>query len=235
VKLLGVRRLAKTFTLHGLDGKSIVGCEDVGFRVERGSCLAITGPSGAGKSTVLKCIYRTYLPTDGRIVYRPANGEPVDLTRADDRTVLRLRATEIAYVPQFLRAVPRVPALDIVAEGAVLAGAPFEAARQAAAEILARLHLPRELWDAYPASFSGGERQRVSVARACLLQPRLLLVDEPTASLDPETKRDVVELLGELKATGTGIVAILHDREVVEHLADDVLQMVGGRACPAIC
>lgn len=231
---LDVRGLAKVFTLHGLGGKTIVGCHDVALELAAGRCLALVGASGAGKSTVLKCIYRTYLPTAGEIRYRRADGETVDLARADDRAVLRLRAAEIGYVAQFLRAVPRVAALDVVAAPLVLAGGDPVAARRAAAAMLERLRLPAALWDAYPATFSGGEKQRVNVARACLARPRLLMVDEPTAALDAETRRDVVALLCELKREGVAILAILHDREVVEHLADEVVPMEGGRVCPMI-
>jgi alpha-D-ribose 1-methylphosphonate 5-triphosphate synthase subunit PhnL len=231
--LLDVRRLSKTFVLHGLSDKRIIGCRDVSFRLAAGTFLAITGLSGAGKSTVLKCIYRTYLPSAGQVLYRSAAGE-TDLASLDDRRVLELRRREIGYVSQFLRVVPRVSALDVVGDSLLMDGVPAAEARRAAGALLERLRLPEELWDAFPANFSGGEKQRVNVARACLARPRLLLVDEPTASLDPETKRDVVGLLRDLKRDDVTIVATLHDREVVEQLADDELQMEGGRICPAI-
>jgi alpha-D-ribose 1-methylphosphonate 5-triphosphate synthase subunit PhnL len=230
--LLDVRGLSKTFILHGLGEKRIVGCRDVSFRLAPGQFLAITGMSGAGKSTVLKCIYRSYLPTAGQLLYQSAAGQ-TDLAALDDRGVLSLRRTELGYVSQFLRVVPRVSALDVVGEGLLVEGAPADEARRAAGDILARLRLPPELWDAFPANFSGGEKQRVNVARACLTRPRLLLLDEPTASLDPGTKRDVVQLLLDLKRDQVSIVAALHDREVVETLADEVVQMEGGVVCPA--
>jgi len=125
--------------------------------------------------------------------------------------------------------VPRVSALEVVGESLLAEGASLDDARREAGSLLARLKLPEELWDAFPANFSGGEKQRVNIARACLTRPRLLLVDEPTASLDPGTKRDVIELLGELKRENVTIVATLHDREVVEQLADEEVQMTGGR------
>lgn len=231
--LLDVQGLSKVFTLHGLGGKRITGCRDVSFRLEPGMFLAIAGASGAGKSTVLKCLYRSYRPTSGRAIYRTRAGDEVDLAALGDRSVLFVRRREIGYVSQFLRVVPRVPALDVVAEGLVPSGAPIADARRAAAVLLERLHLPADLWDAYPANFSGGERQRVNIGRACLAKPRLLLLDEPTASLDPSTKRDVVGLLLDLKREGVSMVAALHDREVVELLADEVLHMEGGRVCTA--
>ncbi len=230
--MLDVYRLSKFFTLHGLGGKSIIGCCDVSFQLKAGSVLAITGVSGSGKSTVLKCLYRTYLPTAGRLLYRASSGNVVDLATLDERGVLGLRRREIAYVSQFLRVVPRVSALDVVAERFLLMGGSLPEARKAASTMLERLRLPPELWDAYPANFSGGEKQRVNIARACLVRPRLLLVDEPTASLDSDTKRDVIDLLMDLKADGVAMVVVLHDREVVERLADAVVRMEGGVACP---
>ena len=228
--LLDVRNLSKTFVLHGLGAKRISGCRDVSFRVQSGSFLAITGVSGAGKSTVLKCIYRSYLPTEGQIIYRGGEGE-TDIACLDDRAVLSLRHREIGYVSQFLRVVPRVSALEVVGEGLLADGRSVDEARHEAGLLLARLKLSEELWDAFPANFSGGEKQRVNIARACLTKPRLLLVDEPTASLDPGTKHDVIELLRELKRQKVTIVAASHDREVVEQLADDEVQMVGGKVC----
>jgi alpha-D-ribose 1-methylphosphonate 5-triphosphate synthase subunit PhnL len=228
--LLDVRELTKVFVLHGLGAKQIVGCRNATFQVERGMFLAITGTSGAGKSTVLKCVYRTYVPTGGQILYR--NGPTdVDLAKLDDRGVLELRRRDIGYVSQFLRVVPRVSALDVVGESLLLEGAQPGEARREAGALLARLRLPEELWDAFPANFSGGEKQRVNVARACLAKPRLLLVDEPTASLDPGTKRDVVGLLHDLKRENVTIVATLHDQEVVQLLADEELRMEGGTIC----
>jgi alpha-D-ribose 1-methylphosphonate 5-triphosphate synthase subunit PhnL len=225
--LLDVQDLSKTFVLHGLGGKRIIGCRNVSFQVLPGTFLAITGVSGAGKSTVLKCIYRSYLPTTGQIIYRWSDGE-TDIARLDDRGVLNLRRLVIGYVSQFLRVVPRVSALEVVGERLLAEGVSLTDARREAGSLLARLKLPEELWDAYPANFSGGEKQRVNIARACLTKPRLLLIDEPTASLDPGTKRDVIELLRELKREKVTIVATLHDREVVEQLADEEVQMIGG-------
>jgi alpha-D-ribose 1-methylphosphonate 5-triphosphate synthase subunit PhnL len=230
--LLDVRELSKVFVLHGLGAKQIVGCRNVSFQVEPGMFLAITGMSGAGKSTVIKCIYRSYVPTSGQILYQSGEAE-FDLATLDDRGVLQIRRRDIGYVSQFLRVVPRVSALDVVGESLMLEGAEPAEARRQAGVLLARLRLPEEIWDAFPANFSGGEKQRVNVARACLAKPRLLLVDEPTASLDPGTKRDVVDLLHDLKRENVTIVATLHDQEVVQLLADEELRMEGGTICAA--
>jgi alpha-D-ribose 1-methylphosphonate 5-triphosphate synthase subunit PhnL len=230
--MLDVRGLGKSFTLHGLGGKTIVGCRDVSFKLKAGSALAITGVSGSGKSTVLKCLNRTYIPTTGQLYYRVYQGNTVDLAALNERQVLGLRRREIAYIPQFLRVVPRVTCLDVVADHFLEKGGGLKDARQAAAAMLNRLRLPSELWDAYPANFSGGEKQRVNIARACLTKPRLLLVDEPTASLDSDTKREVIDLLIDLKSEGVTMVLVLHDWDVVERLADSVVRMEEGVVCP---
>jgi len=181
--LLSVERLAKTFRLHALGGLAVRGCADVSFDVDPGQCVRLAGPSGSGKSSVLKCIYRTYRPTSGTLRYRAEDGRAVDLGALDDRGVLALRRREIAYVPQFLRVVPRVPARDIIAEGLWALDGDVAAGRNAADAVLGRLEIRPTLWDLSPVTFSGGEQQRVNLARALVLRPRLLLLDEPTSAL----------------------------------------------------
>lgn len=223
--ILSVQNLTKVFYVHALGGREIPGCVGVSFDVEPGRCLGLAGPSGSGKSSVLKCIYRTYLPTSGRILYRAADGGEIDLAQARQETVLALRRQEIGFVTQFLHVVPRVPALDVVAERLWNVGWEREEARRAAAEILGRLRIPRNLWEVSPATFSGGERQKVNLARALVLRPRLLLLDEPTASLDAASRAVVVALLREIKKQGTGMVAAFHDEETAQQLVDDTLPM----------
>jgi alpha-D-ribose 1-methylphosphonate 5-triphosphate synthase subunit PhnL len=223
--LLAVRGLMKTFRLHTLGGVEICGCDNVSFELHTGQFLALTGPSGSGKSSVLKCIYRTYLPTSGEIRYRTGDGSEVDLVQADDGRILALREAEIGYVSQFLRAVPRVPVVDVVAEGLRSAGGDPEAARGDAREMLAALGIRPGLWGVPPATFSGGEQQRVNLARALVLRPRLLLLDEPTASLDPDAAALVIELLRRRKAAGTTVVGVFHHIEPVRDLLDGVVQM----------
>ncbi|MBA2451334.1 MAG: ATP-binding cassette domain-containing protein, partial [Chloroflexi bacterium] len=179
--LLSIRGLTKRFTLHILGGKVVVAFRDVDLDVPVGGFIGLAGTSGSGKSSLLKCIYRTYLASEGAARYVGDDGETVDLARADDRAVLRLRRREIGYVAQFLRASPRVPALDVIAGPRADGGVGLEQARAEARELLDRLRLPRELWDSYPILFSGGEQQRVNVARALITRPRLLLLDEPTS------------------------------------------------------
>jgi alpha-D-ribose 1-methylphosphonate 5-triphosphate synthase subunit PhnL len=232
--MLAVHDLAKSFTVHALGGKSIEGFAGVSFRLSPGEALVLAGPSGTGKSSVLKCLYRTYLPSAGSVRYRTAEGVVVDLARAPEHEVLRLRAGEIGYVSQFLRVVPRVPALDVVAEPLLRRGWPVREARSRAADLLARLQIPAELLEAFPMTFSGGEQQRVNIARAVIGEPRLLLLDEPTASLDPTATGTVLHLLTEIKSRGTALVAVFHDREAANRIADRfcALPKRGEMPCP---
>ena len=219
--MLQVEHLSKTFTLHMLAKKRIQGFADISFQVASGKALVLSAPSGFGKSSILKCIFRTYLPSKGHIRYTSASMGEVDLATLDEHRVIRLRRSEISYVTQFLNVLPRVSTVDIVADPLVIQGVPLKEARQAARQFLTRLNIPRRLFDAYPTTFSGGEQQRVNIARAVIGRPRLLLLDEPTASLDPAATTVVLEMLQELKAQGTAMVAVFHDREVAERIADN--------------
>jgi len=223
--MLEVQQLRKTFTLHLLGGKGITGVSNVSFQVGRGEALVLKAASGEGKSSILKCIHRTYLPTAGRILFDSASMGVVDLATLDDHGMIRLRKTEIGYVTQFLNVVPRVATVDIVAEPLVESGTAPARARQRAREYLRRLRIPADLLDAYPGTFSGGEQQRVNIARAVIRRPRLLLLDEPTASLDPASTAVVLEMLQELKAQGTGMVAVFHDLNTAGRIADTVYHL----------
>lgn len=219
--MLKVDNLSKVFNIHILGDKIIEGCYGVSFVVDRGEFLSISGPSGAGKSTILKCIYRTYLPTSGNIFYDSVLYGKVDLATLPDHMVIALRHKEIGYISQFLKAIPRVSAVDIVSEPLILKnGISPEEARTKAGELLERLNISPKLFDAYPSTFSGGEQQRVNIARAIIWKPRLLLLDEPTASLDKDSTAIVMELLKELKNGGTSMVGIFHDERLIESIAD---------------
>jgi alpha-D-ribose 1-methylphosphonate 5-triphosphate synthase subunit PhnL len=222
--MLSVENLGKRFVSHFLDGKEILGFSQVSFRVPAGRALGLSGPSGFGKSSVLKCIYRTYLASSGAIVYESASG-PVDLTVLPENEILKLRRSEMGYVTQFLSVLPRVPALDVVAEPLVDAGVPRPDARAKARLLLRRLRINSRLHDAFPCTFSGGEKQRVNLARAVIRPSRLLLLDEPTASLDPEAMQVALDLLSEMKAAGTTMVAVFHDRSIMDRLMDDIYFM----------
>jgi alpha-D-ribose 1-methylphosphonate 5-triphosphate synthase subunit PhnL len=221
--VITVDQLSKCFTLHILGEKRIEACRDVSFRVPPGGFLGLSGPSGAGKSTVLKCLYRTYLATGGTIRYDSASFGPVDLAGLPDRAVIDLRHREMGYVSQFLKVIPRVSALEVVMEPILTRnGVSREAARRQAIDLLERLRIPPHLFDAYPATFSGGEQQRVNVARAVSWKPRLLLLDEPTASLDQDSVGIVLDILKELRGEGTTMIGIFHDTALLQSVTDSV-------------
>lgn len=224
---LEVRDLSKSFTIHQL-GKRIDACAGICFSVGAGEFVGITGRSGSGKSTILKLIYRSYLPQTGSIRYDSAEFGPIDLCRADERTIIRLRRREIGYVSQFLHVIPRTSAREIVERAVTELGADQEEAAEEAEAMLAHFELGRELWDSYPATFSGGEKLRLNIARAMAKKPRLLLLDEPTASLDAHAKRRVRALIERLKEAGTTMVGIFHDLEFMDGLCDREFNMHSG-------
>lgn len=226
--LLEVRALTKRFTIHSFD-KQITGCTDVSLAIAPGSFTGITGRSGSGKSTILKLIYRTYLPQDGEIWYDSLAFGRVDLARLDERMVIHLRQSEIGYVSQFLSVIPRTTAREIVEHAAIETGADESQARRRAEELLAHFELDHTLWDNYPNTFSGGEKLRLNIARAMVKRPRLLLLDEPTASLDAHSKSRVRELIERLKHDGTTMLGIFHDIEFMGGLCDDEYTMDSGR------
>ncbi|MCD6197823.1 MAG: ATP-binding cassette domain-containing protein [Deltaproteobacteria bacterium] len=222
--LLQIEGLSKSFFMHDQQ-KEIPSAREVSFRVHSKRLTALVGPTGAGKSSILKAIYRTYIPCKGRILYRSAAGKTVDLASADEHTILALRSREIGFVTQFLFALPRQPAIDVVASPLYRRGLSKADGRQKAGALLQRLHIPEHLWGLSPTTFSGGERQRINLARGIIGRPRLLLLDEPTASLDLRTTGDVLEMITELKNEGTGILAIFHDPDLVQRMADAVYQL----------
>ncbi len=222
--MLRAEALEKTFTLHLRGGLRLPVLRDLALDVRAGECVALAGPSGAGKTTLLRSLYGNYRAGGGRILVRH-RGEMVDIARADPRTVLAVRAETLGHVSQFLRVVPRVAALDIVAEAALARGAAPEAAREQARALLARLGIPPRLHALPPATFSGGEQQRINLARAFIARHPVLLIDEPTASLD-DARRDVaVAMMREAKAAGAAIVLIAHDVAVRDAIADRLLTL----------
>jgi alpha-D-ribose 1-methylphosphonate 5-triphosphate synthase subunit PhnL len=216
--------LSKGFTLHLQGGVSLPVLRGIDLAVAPGECVALSGPSGAGKSTLMRCLYGNYGAGAGRILLRH-RGEVLDLAAADPRTVIALRRETIGYVSQFLRVIPRVAALDIVAGPLIARGVAREAARARAAALLHRLNLPARLHALPPATFSGGEQQRVNLARGFAPGYPVLLLDEPTASLDAGNRAVVVALIEEAKAAGTAIIGIFHDAEVRERVADRLFEV----------
>lgn len=223
--VLKIEGYAKQFNLHE-QGKVIPSSHAVDLEVYGGELTALTGPTGAGKSSVLKGVYRTYLPSAGKVRYRTADGEELDLAKIDEHRVLELRRSEIGFVTQFLHFLPRQSTEDIVAQPLVQRGLEHDAAREEAHRLLAAMNLPERLWGISPATFSGGEKQRVNLARGLIAKPRLLMLDEPTASLDARTADRVLTLIDELKKNGVAMLAIFHDTEQVRRIADRTVEIV---------
>jgi alpha-D-ribose 1-methylphosphonate 5-triphosphate synthase subunit PhnL len=216
IELSGV---AKTFTLHQQQGTELPVLAGVNLLVAPGECLVLDGPSGQGKSTLLKLIYANYLASAGHIVLRVPGAPALDVGSAEPRELVQMRRDSVGYVSQFLRVIPRVPALDVVAEPLLQSGMDEAVARERAAEWLSRLRIPQALWGLPPATFSGGEQQRVNIARNMIRRRALLLLDEPTASLDAHNTETVIALIREALVEGTAVIGIFHDRAVGEAVA----------------
>lgn len=226
--MIRVERLSKTFTLHVQGGARLPVFADLSLEVAAGECVALYGPSGSGKSTLLRSLYANYKPGAGHIWVRhdaDAGGAWVDMAGAPPHQVLEVRRRTVGYVSQFLRVIPRIPARDIVAEPLHALGTPLEEARAKAEKLLGRLNIPAAMWDLAPATFSGGEQQRVNIAHGFAVDYPILLLDEPTASLDAGNREVVVALINEAKARGAAIVGIFHDDEVREAVADRVFDL----------
>ena len=208
--MIAVRGLRKTFTLHNQGGVELSVLEGIDLDVQPGECVALDGPSGSGKSTLLKCLYANYRASAGRVRI----GD-LEVTQASDQALLHMRRETVAYVSQFLRVVPRVPAIDVVSEP--VAGSAD--ARRRAEQLLLRLRIPMRLWSVPPATFSGGEQQRINVARGFIRPMPVLLLDEPTASLDADNRQTVIALIREARERGCAIVGIFHDQRVREAVA----------------
>jgi alpha-D-ribose 1-methylphosphonate 5-triphosphate synthase subunit PhnL len=224
-----LRGVSKDFTLHGQGGLRLPVLERADLTVGAGECVALVGPSGSGKSTLMRMIYGNYRCPTGTIRLRHAGGF-VDLARASPQSVLELRRRTLGYVSQFLRVVPRVPTLEIVAEPLRAMGVERAEAAARSAAMLARLGVPERLWSLPPATFSGGEQQRVNVARGLAAGYPILLLDEPTASLDAANRDAVLALIGEARGRGAAIVGIFHDAAVREAVATRSFDMAAVRA-----
>jgi alpha-D-ribose 1-methylphosphonate 5-triphosphate synthase subunit PhnL len=224
--LLSVGGVAKSFTMHLRGGLRLPVVANVAFDVHPGECVVLGGPSGVGKSSILRMVYGNYAVDSGHILIRDRrSGEMADLAIGEPRVVLDLRRDSIGYVSQFLRAVPRVTALDVVAEPLVARGVDREQAAMRAAAMLERLNLPSALFSLPPATFSGGEKQRVNIARGFITDHPVLLLDEPTASLDAANRDVVVDMIREKLAEGTAILGIFHDIPVREAVATRIIDV----------
>jgi len=226
--MIELQNVSKTFTLHNQGGTAIEVLSGVTLSVAPGECVALTGVSGAGKSTLMRMIYGNYLAETGRILV----GD-LDLVQAEPRDIIALRRNVLGYVSQFLRVVPRVPTLDVVAEPLRNVGTSEEAAQTRARELLALLNIPERLWSLSPTTFSGGEQQRVNIARGFAQPHPALLLDEPTASLDSANREVVMSLIEQAKARGSAIIGIFHDEAARKRVCDrevDVSQFTPGLA-----
>lgn len=222
--MIDVTDAKKTFTMHLQGGIELPVVSGVTFQVAPGECVVLSGPSGAGKSSILKMIFGNYRCDSGRIGIRH-RGALIDLAAAEPRQVLNVRRSTIGYVSQFLRAVPRVATIDVVAEPLIVNGMARADAQARAGELLHRLNIPERLWRLPPATFSGGEQQRVNIARGFISDLPILLLDEPTASLDAANRAVVVELVAEKKRQGVAMVAIVHDDEIRHLIADRIVDV----------
>jgi alpha-D-ribose 1-methylphosphonate 5-triphosphate synthase subunit PhnL len=225
--LLKIENLGKSFTLHNL-GKHIKASQNINISLKAGEFIGITGRSGSGKSTILKCIYRTYLPENGDIWYNSEKFGLMNLSTASERQIIYLRKYELGYVSQFLNAMPRTTAREIIEQAVLEMGHGMQYASGQAEKMLAHFEIDRELWDSYPNTFSGGEKLRLNIARAMVKHPRLLLLDEPTASLDNVSKGKVRELIQQLKDEGTTMLGIFHDIDFMEGICDKKYNMEAG-------
>lgn len=214
-----VQGLTKSFVLHTQGGARIPVFAGLDLTVAAGECVCLHGPSGAGKSTLLRSLYANYKPGAGQILVEHESSI-VDLVNAEPWQVIEIRRRTMGYVSQFLRVIPRVPTIDVVAEPAKLVGQPATQAEAAARRLLKRLNIPERLWSLAPATFSGGEQQRVNIARGLVVDYPVLLLDEPTASLDAGNRSAVIDLILDAKARGTAIVGIFHDGVVRKAVTD---------------
>jgi alpha-D-ribose 1-methylphosphonate 5-triphosphate synthase subunit PhnL len=222
--MIDISNAEKTFTMHLQGGVELPVVRGVSFHVEPGECVVLSGPSGAGKSSILKMMFGNYRCDGGRIGIRH-QGSMIDLARAEPRQVLSVRRATIGYVSQFLRAVPRVATVDVVAEPVIANGVTRPDAREKAGALLHRLNIPERLWALPPSTFSGGEQQRVNIARGFISDLPILLLDEPTASLDAANRAVVVELIEQKKRQGVAMVAIVHDDEIRHLIADRIVDV----------
>ncbi|MEM1038725.1 MAG: phosphonate C-P lyase system protein PhnL [Pseudomonadota bacterium] len=222
--MLALDGVKKTFTMHLQGGLILPVFENVTFTVDAGECVVLSGPSGIGKSSILKMVYGNYRTEAGDIAVRhtPEAGDStvVNVAWSNARSILDLRRKSIGYISQFLRVIPRVSAVDVVAEAATDQGVDRAVAQSGARDLLARLNLPERLWNLPPATFSGGEQQRVNIARGFIANYPVLLLDEPTASLDAKNRTVVAELIAEKKAKGVAMLGIFHDQDMREKVAD---------------
>ena len=220
--MIRIENVSKSFTVHNQGATEIPVMEAASLQVAAGECIALVGASGSGKSTLMRMIYGNYLTASGRILV-----DGVNIASAEPRDILQLRRHTLGYVSQFLRVVPRVSTLDVVAEPLLLTGTARDRAMDTAQSLLERLNIPERLWQLSPTTFSGGEQQRVNIARGFAYPYPVMLLDEPTASLDPTNRATVLTMITEAKERGAAIVGIFHDHEARDQICDRQIDVTG--------
>lgn len=220
-----VRNLSKEFTVHTRGGIKIQGYEDINFEVHKGEFISLFGPSGMGKSSILKALFRTYTTTGGDILFTKEDGTSINIATCDESTMLDLRKNDIGYVSQFLQVLPRISAVDVVAQPLIDKGEDEKVAQEKAKEMLSYLSIKEELFDVSPLTFSGGEQQRVNIAKGIIAPKSVLLLDEPTASLDKTNTMKVIEKLLDIKKQGVAMVGIFHDLDAMRAISDKVYDL----------
>ncbi len=225
--MLTVDHLTKSFVLHLQGGTRLSVLKEIDLTVRAGECVSLIGPSGAGKSTLLRLLYANYKPDGGKILVRDGE-EWVDLVKTDPRRILDLRKRTLGYVSQFLHVIPRVPAIDIVMEPLRGLGVSMNQVQEKAEVLLARLNIPSRLWRISPTTFSGGEQQRINIARCLIVSFPILLLDEPTAALDGANRKVVVELIRETRERGAAVIGVFHDEEVRRAVSSRLFELTPG-------
>lgn len=220
-----VRNLHKEFTVHTRGGIKIQGYENINFEVKKGEFLSLYGPSGMGKSSILKALYRTYTTTSGEIIFTKEDGNSINIASCDESTMLHLRKNELGYVSQFLKVLPRIGAVDVVAGPLIDKGEEEQVSKNKAKELLDYLGVKEELFNVSPLTFSGGEQQRVNIAKGIIAPKSVLLLDEPTASLDHSNTMKVIKKLQQIKAEGVAMIGVFHDLEALKTISDKVYNL----------
>ncbi len=219
-----ISNLSKSFTMHLRGGLIIPVVERVNFSLEAGKCTVLGGPSGIGKSSILKMLYGNYKIDAGSALIKHGQ-EQVNIACVEPRKMLEIRKKTLGYVSQFLQTVPRISALDIVAEPLLQHGVTQKTAHERVKELFTLLNLPEKLWHLPPATFSGGEQQRVNIARGFITAHPVLLLDEPTASLDTKNRQVVVEMIEKKKQEGVALLGIFHDEDIRQSIADKIIDV----------